>query len=45
MVEKACKHGLNVSKVSENALYDMIKRIEGSDSQEDGVDFSVNNLL
>jgi len=30
IVEKARKHGLNISKVSENALIDMIGRIEGS---------------
>ncbi len=30
VVEKARKHSLNISKVSENALIDMISRIEGN---------------
>ena len=30
LVKKARKHGLNISKVCENALKDMIKRIEAS---------------
>ena len=29
IVEKARKHGLNISKVEENALIDIINRIEG----------------
>ena len=41
VVEKARKHGLNISKVSENALIDIINRIEGSDGKE-GLVFSVN---
>lgn len=39
--EKARKHGLNVSKVSENDLIDMISRIEGS-SKKDEPASSVN---
>ncbi len=35
VVEKARKHGLNISKVSENALVDMINRIEDSDKKEE----------
>ena len=35
VVEKARKHGINVSKVSENVLIDMINRIKGSEKKED----------
>ena len=41
IVEKARKHGLNISKVSETALIDMINRIEGS-KNPDNPDSSVN---
>ena len=41
IVEKARKHGLNISKVSENALIDMINRIEASDRKTEPVS-SVN---
>ena len=41
VVEKARKHGLNISKVSENALIDMLDSIEGSSKKEEQ-DFSVN---
>ena len=33
LVEKARELGLNISKVSENALKDMIERIEGSKAE------------
>ena len=35
VVEKARKHGINISKVSENVLIDMINRIKGSEKKED----------
>ena len=31
LVEKARKYGLNISKIAENALRDMIERIEGAE--------------
>jgi post-segregation antitoxin (ccd killing protein) len=34
VVEKAKEIGLNISKVSENALIEAIKRLEGSDCSE-----------
>ena len=36
LVQKAKEIGLNISKVSENALKEMIRRIEGPISAKDG---------
>jgi post-segregation antitoxin (ccd killing protein) len=47
IVEKARKHGLNISKVSENALVAMIDRIEAPknlDSQSSPVNASQERL-
>ena len=41
VVEKTRNHGLNISKVSENALIDMINRLEAPKNPEDP-NFSVN---
>ena len=41
-VEKARNLGLNISKVCENALNDMITRLERSNPSKDNKDFSVN---
>jgi post-segregation antitoxin (ccd killing protein) len=41
LVEKARKHGLNISKVCENALVEIMNRIEGSENKENPVS-SVN---
>ena len=42
IVEKARNHGLNISKVSENALKDTIKRLETPNPSNTTEGFSVN---